>query len=356
MRILHTSDIHLESPMTKFTDSKIRERKGELFQTFERMVNEAADIGTRVFIIAGDLFDTERISARAADRVSNVIESHPEIDFLYLPGNHERQAFLGKLIHRPKNLLVFEEEWTYFKYDGVTIAGRSRLSPDMFNTLKLDEADKNIVVLHGALVDGAASAGEDISLLAAKGRGIDYLALGHYHSYSEARIDERGVAVYSGTPEGRGFDEAGDCGFVLLDTSGASVSHRFCQFAKRTIEIIEVDITDAKRRMDIEELVRRAVESISARDIVRVVLVGKREPELYADLNAISERYADRFYYFEVKDSTRTKIDPEAYRYDKSLEGEFIRLVYSKTDISDEEKEKIIRCGLGALLGEDAEI
>ena len=89
---------------------------------------------------------------------------------------------------------------------------------------------------------------------------------------------------------------------------------------------------------------------------MRVVLTGKREPDLYADLEALKERYADRFYYFEIKDTTRTKIDPESYRYDKSLEGEFIRLVYSKTDLSDEDKEKIIRCGLGALLGEDADI
>ncbi len=355
MRILHTSDIHLESPMTRFTDSKVRERKSELFATFERMVNEAADIGCRLLIIAGDLFDSERISAKAADRVSNIIEGHPEIEFLYLPGNHERVAFLARLVHKPKNLMVFGEEWTYFKYDGVTVAGRSTLSADMFNTLSLGEGDKNIVVLHGDAVEGAGG-GDAISLSTARGRGIDYLALGHYHSYSQSTIDERGVAVYSGTPEGRGFDEAGECGFVLLDTGGAGVSHRFCQFAKRTIEIVEVDISEAVRRMDIEALVQKAVESISPRDIVRVVLVGARAPDLYADLDALRERYTDRFYYFEVKDATRTRIDPEAYRYDKSLEGEFIRLVYSKDDLSDEDKEKIIRCGLGALLGEDAEI
>lgn len=355
MRILHTSDIHLEAPMTRFPAAKVRERKNELFATFERLVNEASGIGCRVVIIAGDLFDGERITAKAADRVANIIEGHPEVEFLYLPGNHERVAFINRIARTPKNLKVFGEGWTYFDYEGVRIAGRTEIAPDMFDTLSLVEGEKNIVVLHGGIADGVGG-DETIGLAAARGRGIDYMALGHYHSYSVTSIDERGVAVYSGTPEGRGFDEAGECGFVLLDTGSERITHRFCQFAKRTIEVIPVDISEATRRMDIEELVRVAVEKISPRDIVRVVLTGARLPDLYADLDALSERYQDRFYYFEVKDDTRTKIDPEAYRYDKSLEGEFIRLVYSKDDLTDEAKEKIIRCGLGALLGEECEI
>ena len=44
------------------------------------------------------------------------------------------------------------------------------------------------------------------------------------------------------------------------------------------------------------------------------------------------------------------------YKYDRTLKGEFIRLVTSKTDITDEEKDKIIRTGLAALMGECDEI
>ena len=72
--------------------------------------------------------------------------------------------------------------------------------------------------LHGELKD-KCSAPETIGIKEATGKNIDYLALGHYHSYSGAVIDERGSAVYSGTPEGRGFDEAGDKGFIMLNVS-----------------------------------------------------------------------------------------------------------------------------------------
>ena len=51
-----------------------------------------------------------------------------------------------------------------------------------------------------------------------KDLNIDYLALGHIHSYKCHKLDKRGVYCYSGCLEGRGFDECGDKGFVLLET------------------------------------------------------------------------------------------------------------------------------------------
>ena len=40
------------------------------------------------------------------------------------------------------------------------------------------------------------------------------------------------------------------------------------------------------------------------------------------------------------------------YKNDKSLKGEFIRLVLSKEDLTQKQKEAIIECGLRALAGE----
>jgi fucose 4-O-acetylase-like acetyltransferase len=55
-----------------------------------------------------------------------------------------------------------------------------------------------------------------VSLSALRGRGIDYLALGHIHAYKKAPLDSRGIYCYPGCLEGRGFDECGRKGFVLL--------------------------------------------------------------------------------------------------------------------------------------------
>ena len=76
----------------------------------------------------------------------------------------------------------------------------------------------NIVVLHGQESEySARDKAEIIHLTALKNKGIDYLALGHTHSYKKERLDARGVYCYPGCLEGRGFDECGEHGFVMLD-------------------------------------------------------------------------------------------------------------------------------------------
>ena len=355
MRIIHTGDLHLESSLIKLTPDQVRERKEELFAAFLRMVDEAVRLSCRALIIAGDLFDTDRVSKRSVERVISVIEKHPEIDFLYLKGNHEGDAFIKKVNTPPSNLKYFGDEWTYFTYGDVIIAGRGVNTPTMFRELSLSPDNKNIVVLHGALRD-YSGAKDGISLPDAMHLGIGYMALGHYHSYSATKIDNRSDAVYCGTPEGRGFDEAGEHGFVVIDTDTSPISHRFIKSAKREVKIIELDVSECERRIDIDDKLASSLGAASILDLVRVVLVGKRSPELTIDLAALSIRWKNKFYYFEIKDETGLRIDPMSYIYDKSLKGEFIRLVYSRTDIRDEMKEKIIRCGIAALLGEDTGI
>ena len=356
MKILHTSDLHIGSALTsRLSAEKVRQRKAELLSTFERMVDEAMYQRVRLFIIAGDVFDNERVTKSNLERVLGIIEKNASIDFLYLPGNHEKQALVESGLPIPDNLKIFGSDWTYFNYDYVCVAGRSEISEGMLSSLNLDYTKTNVVVLHGALTEGK-SRGDEIGIRECEGKHIDYLALGHYHSYSTAKIDDTGIAVYSGTPEGRGFDEVGEKGFVILDTDGKRVRHTFCPFAKRTLRIIDVDISGAERRVDIDAIADRALKGVPASDLVRLRLTGTHSPELYADVDAITSRWEMSFYHFEVRDDSALKINPEDYRFDRSLKGEFIRLVMSKSDLTDAEKDKIIRTGLAALMGEADEI
>ena len=76
-----------------------------------------------------------------------------------------------------------------------------------------------------------------------KNKNIDYLALGHIHSFEKEPLDKRGVYCYSGTLEGRGFDECGDKGFVLLDVNDNKITSEFVKFAKRTLHELVYDIS-----------------------------------------------------------------------------------------------------------------
>ena len=353
MKIIHTSDIHIDSPLTtRLPSDKVRERRRELLSGFSHMVEEAKLISADAVIIAGDLFDSERITKKALDTALDVIERAENITFLYLTGNHEGDALFNSTRPMPKNLVTFGKEWTYFTIGSVTIAGRSEIREGMFDSLALPEETKNIVVLHGELRDRTA-APETIGIKDAVGRGIDYMALGHYHSYSRTEIDERGYAVYSGTPEGRGFDEVGDKGYVIIDTDARHVESGFRKFAKRRLHIVKVDITGILRTSDIDDRVRAAVRDIPASDMVRIELVGGYSPELWKDTDKLCHDFSGSFYYFEVKDLSKIAINPEDYKYDKSLKGEFIRTVGLDDSLDDATKARVIACGINALMGEE---
>ena len=359
MKIIHTSDLHLDSPLTaRLPADKLRERKRELLRGFCDLVTEARRIGAASIIIAGDLFDSERVTARTRDTVLDTIAAASNISFFYLRGNHDGSFDTsGRAL--PKNLYTFDGEgWVgYDLCDGVRIVGHNSPADGDFSALDgiLRKDDVNICVLHGELRDKGAG-GESFGRGAIAGHGIDYLALGHYHSYTEEMLDGRLCAVYCGTPEGRGFDETGEKGYSLIEISDGRLTHRFVPFAKRKIREIEVAVDGAAGHRDISERAALALRSIPSSDIVRLKLTGGLTPGVWKDTEALTEEFRGRFYYFEVKDATRLEIRPEDYAGDKSLKGEFIRTVSEADGLDEETKMKIINCGLHALMGEELPI
>ena len=108
MKIIHTSDLHIDSPLTSHLSAdKVRERRAELFSTLSAMVEAATACGAGIMIIAGDLFDSERITKTARRRTLSLISTHREIKFFYLPGNHEELGLISGEDALPDNLFVF---------------------------------------------------------------------------------------------------------------------------------------------------------------------------------------------------------------------------------------------------------
>ena len=352
MRLIHTSDVHLDSPLTsRLSPSKARERKRELTASFRRMIDEAVSIGAGGIIIAGDLFDNERVSVRTLDSVMGIIENAVGITFFYLPGNHEKDRLVTSGVAIPENLIIFGDVWSSYRFGDVTVSGCASIKSDTFSSLTLNPNTLNIAVLHGELAD-RTDAPDKIGLRELSETKIDYLALGHYHSYSETELESGGRAVYCGTPEGRGFDETGDKGYVIIDTDSGSVKSRFVKRAARTLHSVDVDISGADREIEIENRIAHAVSQIPRSDLVRVRLIGEYEPGAKRETEALTERFSDSFFYFEIKDESRLRISSEDYKNDKSLKGEFIRLVLSKEELSEDEKAAIIECGIRALAGD----
>lgn len=355
MKIIHCADIHLDSKMeTNLTAAKASERRYEILASFEDMIEHGKRIGAKVVIIAGDMFDTsDNIQQAIKKRALEAIENAREMDFLYLQGNHDNNSYFHTLKNIPSNLKFFGTDWISYEYGDVVISGvefGSFNENRIYSELRLEEEKINIVTMHGQYVfSGGLTQPGNINLSLLKGKGIDYLALGHLHQYQAEALDTRGVFCYSGCLEGRGYDECGPKGYVVIDIDEKSVNHKFLATSRRIIHNVEVNVTDEDER----NILMKAMESIQhipATDYVKVTLNGEIGEDVNIDLMYLEKRLGERYYSFKIQDKTSLEIDFKKYANDISLKGEFIRTV-ELLDLPEVEKKKIILTGLQSLAG-----
>lgn len=359
MKIIHCSDLHLDSKMeTNLNKEKARERKNEILITFEKMVNYAKDNDVKIIIIAGDLFDKKNITVKAKKTVRNSIISNPEIDFIYLKGNHDEAGFIDEDEELPQNLKTFNSyNWTTYNYENLTISGiefGNLENYEIYNSLILEKNKTNIVVMHGQESEtDVKDKTEIINIKSLKNKNIDYLALGHIHTYKQEKLDNRGIYCYSGCLEGRGFDECGEKGFVLLELDNNKIKTKFVPFASRTLYEVNVDLTGITESSEIEKKITEQIINIPQTSLVKLVLGGEVEIGEQRDIEYLTKKFESNFYYLKIIDKPHIKIDYMKYQNDISLKGEFIRTVIEQKDLTEEEKSKIISTGIKALSGED---
>ncbi len=358
MKIIHCADIHFGSKMeARLPKEKSDERKGELRAAFAKMLDFAVDEGASVILLVGDVFDSDRSFKKDREFFYGAVRAHSEIDFLYLRGNHdEKERYLADDL---PNLKTFDDSWTTYSYGTVDIHGAeisSNNSLALYSSLKALPNRKNIVMLHGTA--GESTGKDKVNLTKLRGKNIDYLALGHIHSYEEGKVDDRGRYAFSGCLEGRGFDEIGEKGFLLLTVDETSetgkIESEFIPNSVRKIEELTVDISGV-------DGVYAAVQSVRAhiraekKDLCRIILKGEIDFDNDTLASDVEKILAHDYYFTSVKDETVRKFDLDALRGDLSLRGEFLRGVLSDEALSDEEKQKILSIGLKVLSGREVD-
>lgn len=365
MKIIHCADLHLDSPFAFLDDrTKVSERRAELVRAFQDMVDYGVRQGVSAVLIAGDLFDTNRISAGTRNVLLGAVKANPGMDFYYLKGNHDRNDFLSSLDSVPGNLHTFTDTWTQYDLgEGVALTSvelSQANSQSIYTSLVLNQSKFNIVMLHG---QEAASVAKDkaevINLNALKNKGIDYLALGHVHSFKTGSLDARASYCYPGCLEARGFDESGPHGFVVLDID--TNSHHYTQELVsrpiRSCHVVNVDISACPDTPSVISAVKAELDarSVSASDLVEVCLTGSTSLGSECSEAFVNASFNGEYYFFKLKNVSSVKVDFDVRRQEQSLAGEFIRTVEGRTDLSTEEKGEIIRIGLAAL-GEGGEL
>ena len=394
MKIIHCSDLHLDADLrSRFDAGSAADRRAELMNTFRRLCRQAREIHARAVLICGDLFDTDTPSPSAVRAVEDLVLTYSEILFFCLRGNHDSRSALFRTREMPSNLRLFDNSWTVWELESrpeeqrfaeqrsagqrfaeqhsagqrfaeqrfaeqrkICIIGKEA-DDGLITPPPLDPSNLNIVMLHGQIREGmSASDSETVPLGALRGIGIDYLALGHLHSYRSFPLDQRGTAAYSGCLEGRGFDECGECGFVLLDTDTPSgrIRSRFIPFASRSLYRVPCDVSGCVSDAEVYERISSALSSspAQARDLVRLELTGGLKYGCSPDPALIRAEWDDGYHYFDCVDNTVPVVHSEDFLCDATLKGEFVRIVSAAGGLEENERAAVLRCGLRALSGE----
>jgi len=233
MKILHTADIHLDSPLRSLA---LRSRELQnIVQaatrvTLRKIIDLAIEEKVAALLLAGDVFDSARRSAQTLAFLKTQMErlNAAAIPVYYIKGNHDAVNPLLDIMDWPANVHIFNARGESFLLDKTAPGGRSvRMHGVSFSGRREPESllDKfpppapdsiNIGLLHTSL--GGAE-GHDVyapcSVAELAAMGYDYWALGHIHKRSVYR-QGTSLIVMPGCPQGRDIGEAGAKSVTML--------------------------------------------------------------------------------------------------------------------------------------------
>ena len=363
MKIIHTGDIHLDSPFTSLNPIEAEKRRNALRAAFSSLILYAKTEKADLFLICGDLFDDECVTKDTCLALCKEMASVPECSFIITPGNHdpfgEKSPY--KLVEFPENVYIFslpELRKVEIGNTGVCIYGSAYLSDtksayDFPESLTLDKSKFNILMHHGDL-DVSSSPYSPISTRQIEEGGFDYVALGHIHKGTEIKKVNDTYFAYCGCIEGRDFGECGYKGAIVGEISKGKCDLRHVRFSSKRYEVVKCDVTGCESFSDCMADVAEKCASFGEDTLLRVELGGVVSESFSADTELLRQVVKSPSY-LEIKDRTLSLLNIKKLKEDKTLAGEFYRALEEKLFSPDEEEKRVaadaLKYGLRAIYG-----
>ncbi|MBQ4354702.1 MAG: DNA repair exonuclease [Clostridia bacterium] len=369
IKILHTGDIHLDSPFSGLDARHSSQRRNELRAAFTSMMTYAKMTGADIMLIAGDLFDGDMVTRETVAMLCREFETFGKPVFI-APGNHDPASPKSIWTKNPfpENVHVFtEEKLTSVDLDelGVTVYGFGFASaaldhvPTDGHTVS-DPARINLLVCHGDMTDAQSS---DCPVTASHllAFGADYTALGHIHNPPAPGPDNRWC--YCGCLEARGFDECGPKGACLVELAKqnqqTNITIKRVRFSKRRYEKGELILSGAQTAEEISEAIGAYIREKRYGDdtLLSLSLTGTVSPALLPDTEQL-ENDTHGLYLLKLTDRTRPELDFSSLETDRTVRGELYRQLKPSLESTDERTREVgiraLRYAFAALSGEHA--
>jgi DNA repair protein SbcD/Mre11 len=349
LRLIHTADVHLGARHDDLGEQASAQRERQ-FAAFKAGIDLALDEKVDLFLIAGDLFDSNVQPRRSVERVAAELKRLVEakIRTIIIPGTHD--VFDRSSIYRAYDLPALagsgpdddfvtvldpDHPWIHLTSCDVVVHGRvfatkrAPHSPLRDVTAETDgtTATWRIGMVHGAIAIPGKTDRDEVVITTEEiaATNLDYLALGHWHS---AQAGKAGTVTYAyaGAPEAVALDQD-RAGKVLLvelnERDGArTVGVEERQVGKTRFERHELDAGAQTSQPALIESLRGMADPDLVLD---VRLVGVRPDELDLDIEEIETALAPAFLKVRVRDGSIAALTEGALPSPDTIAGAFIR-------------------------------
>jgi DNA repair exonuclease SbcCD nuclease subunit len=308
MKFLHTADwqIGMNATQVGKTGEKVRE---ERLAAAKRVIEVARQSNVSFLLIAGDTFEDNGVDRILVQRIADILDTFNGPVYV-IPGNHD-PLMPGSVWEHPswrssKRVIILHEEKPIEVPGGMLFPCPVREKYSRSDPTGWIHPDKTRVIkiglAHGT-VEGIAQEEPDypIPLDAASKAGLDYLALGHWHSTTLYKSPE-GICrmAYSGTHETTKFGERDSGNVLVIEITGPGAPPVIKTV--KTGRLAWTMVEDELRGQEDLSKTRERIESLgeAATTLLDIRITGLLSAIDFAELPCIEEIVASRFLFGRV--------------------------------------------------------
>ena len=334
MKILHSADWHLDSPMA----GKNEDLRQGLLTIPEKLCGLVHEHGCDLVLLSGDLFDGPH--SRESMSALKAALAEMAVPVFIAPGNHDYYSTISPWGSEffSKNVHIFTrttmESISIPELD-CTIYGAGYTDMDCPPLLQNFRAKGNsryhIGVLHGdPMLLGTPYC--PIPSEQVRQSGLHYLALGHIHRKGSFRSGKT-LCAWPGCPMGRGYDEQGQKG-VYIVTLDNTASTEFIPLSMPQFHELTVDAAG-----DPLAALEAVLPAAGSEDHYRITLTGECE---VLDIPYLTAQFP-QFPHLQLRDKTSPALDLWASAGQDTLEGVYFGLLRDTLEGKDERAQQLIR-------------
>lgn len=348
LRLVHTADVHLGARYADLGDRAAAQRERQ-FTAFQATVDMALAERVDAFLVAGDLFDSNVQPRRSVERVAAELARLVEarIRTVVIPGTHDvydrasiyraydLPAMAGS---RPSDDLVtvLTPERRAVRFESLDLAvhgpvfATKRAPHSPLHDLRLDTAGAatwHAGLIHGSIAIAGRTDGDEVVITfdEISASGLDYLALGHWHSTQHGRAG-RTTWAYAGAPEPVALDQdrAGNALLVTLDNGpdGRHVTVEERRVGRTRFERAELDTATIESQ---PALIASLARGASPDLILDVRLVGVRPDHLDLVPDEVEAALAPSYLKVRVRDRSLAALTEGPLPSADTIAGALIR-------------------------------